>query len=99
MNDHDIRAAHARVAALRQRLAAPASRCPKREAIYLIGLIERLAAALAASRTRNTEQFHYRQLYDILASDWNGVARVIRDLGIEVGQRALTSAGTGATTG
>jgi hypothetical protein len=88
VNDHDIRAAHARVAALRRRLAAPASRCPKREAIHLIGLVERLAAGLAASRTLNAEQFHYRELYDSLARDWNGVARVIRDVGIEVGQRA-----------
>lgn len=80
VNTREIRA---EVAQLRAQLEEPGTRCGKRQAIHLIGLVERLADALDEARKRED----FIDLYANLVKEWNDlVGGLHREFRIVVSQ-------------
>jgi hypothetical protein len=82
----DTREARSQAAAMRLALEEPGARCPKRQALHLVGITERLAAALDEAQTTLIRRDSYTEPYARLVAEWNALSDGLRDLGIHVAQ-------------
>lgn len=73
-------------AALRAQLAEKGARCGKRQALALLGLIDRLADALDDARREMRQRDDLTTPYATLVEEWNALVAGLREMGVEVSQ-------------